>query len=233
MPSSGFAHNSRFRPRRIFLRPNPALLPAAHSPARSFLSHLFPHSRSPLFLLRHPTIPPLHPLSRFPLPAQLAPPHNSPSALLIPPSACSFQRLAWNDPWPFHRRRPPNLPTVFDRPPFESLLRHTALALYSVPKVPRTPRPTPAWTAACHKRFCRLPGAGGSPRRLVHTPAAAPPPIPPPHESPATRAAGETAQSLRGSASPSPRSTHSPGQPRPFPATAAASEPKRQWQFLH
>src|SRR6266705_1280444 len=57
----------------------------------------------------------------------------------------------------------------------------------------------------------------------MHTPAPAPPPIPPPSETPATRAAGETAQSPPNSTSPSPRSTHSPAPPHLSPAAAAAS----------
>src|SRR4029077_10982792 len=83
----------------------------------------------------------------------------------------------------------------------------------------------PASTSAFHTSWRHPPETPVSPHRSTHTPAPAPPPAPPLHETPATPAAGETAQSPPDSASPSPRSIHSPAPPHLSPATAAASAP--------
>src|ERR1700676_907799 len=90
---------------------------------------------------------------------------------------------------------------------------------------PPLPHPTPAATSASHRKSSHLPETAKSPHRSTHKPAPALPPIPPPHEIPATRAAGETSQSPPNFACRSPRSIHSPAPPRPSPAKVAASAP--------
>src|SRR5258705_12113410 len=66
--------------------------------------------------------------------------------------------------------------------------------------VPPSPHPAPDAISAFHKKSCRPPETAKSRHRSIHTSANAPPPTPPLHEIPSTRAVGETAQSLPDSA---------------------------------
>src|SRR5713226_5540852 len=193
-PSSGSAHNSQFPPPQISPPPNPVLPQAANSPTQSSSLHPSPRSRFLSSPHPHPPNPPSHPRSRCPPPAQSAPPHNSRSS--APDSS------SWSPSCPL----PPQPPL----PPLPPIAR-------------RLPHPTPAATSASHRKSSRPPESSVLLHRSTHTPAPAPPPTPPPHEIPATRVAGETAQAPPNSSLPSPRSAHSPAPPHFFPAAAAAS----------
>src|SRR6476660_454836 len=97
-------------------------------------------------------------------------------------------------------RAPPHNSQSFPLPPFRPL----------PPLIPLSPHPRPAATAASHRKSSRPPEIPVSPHRSSHKPAPAPRRALLPSETPGNPAAGEIAQALPNSASPSPRSTHSP-----------------------
>src|SRR5882762_9326100 len=208
-PSSDSAHNSQCPPPQISPLPNPAPPQAVHSLKQSFLSHPSPRNCFPLSL--HPRLPTQFPHSRprYLPPAQSAPPH-------------SLQERGGK------LSRPP--PFLLHAPYLRSLAipgrRRDPLSRSTAPPL----RPRRGGSAASHKKSSRPPGIAESPHRSIRTPANAPPPTPPQHETLATPAAGGTAQAPPNSASPSPRSTHSPAPPHLSPAAAEASAPAQPQQ---
>src|SRR5215475_11590000 len=134
-PSSGSAHNSQFPPLHISLPPNPARLTAARSSTRSSLLCFSPHSRHPSSPRQHPQAPSSSRRFRCPLPGPLVPFHNSQSS--------ADRKLCL----PVERHVGASLPVLrFPRAP------RFCFSHLRVPTVLPSPHPTPAATAASHKK---------------------------------------------------------------------------------
>src|SRR5215472_2787911 len=164
--------------------------------------------------------PPLNPAPR---PAARSPEQSCPSHLFLRNRfpLCPRQHLLTLQSHLRARYPPPAPPARPRNSQSFALPRNLPLLLLT----PLFPRPTPAATFAPHKKSFRPRGTAKSLRRSSHRRAAARRPAPQLHETLATRAAGETVQSLQDSASPFPRSIDSPTRQHPFPAAAAASVP--------
>src|SRR5882762_2687163 len=172
-------------------------------------------------------------------PPQISPPPNPG----WPPAARSPKQFYPSHPSPRsrsplvlrpHPPNPPSHPRSRCPPPARSAPPHSSRfslprRCHAPPTTPRRPHPKPAVTSASHKKSFHPPETVVSPHRSIHKPALARPPDPLLHETHATRAAGETAQSPPNFSSLSPRSTHSPAPLHLSPATAAASAP---WLLL-
>src|SRR5258708_33017835 len=207
---------------------SPKMSPNTPSESNSRLRPTMPSSGSahnqpsPRRHISPPPSPALLPAARSPAPSCLSP---------LSPRSRSLSSPLPRPPGP--PSRPPTrcLPPAQSGPPHNS---QSSLRLFQSPLLPFRPlpplipllaHPTPAAIVASHRKSSRRRQIAVSPHRSTRKPARAPPPIPPPRENRATRAAGETSQSLPDSFSPFPHSTHSPAPPHPSPAAAGPSAP--------